>query len=114
MKQKAKDYFLGKPKKLNCAQSVSQAYRDVYEFQHPNLETHGSCGGGRAPKGYCGALHAAIDIMNLTGKGGENECENFFLKEFGALTCKELKEKKISCVRCVEAAAEFLTQRREG
>lgn len=110
MKNKAKDYYLGKNgKKLNCAQSVSRSYTEVCSFYHKELENHADCGAGQAPEGYCGALYAALHILELEGKDKKKECEGFFLSHAGALTCKEIRKlKKLSCLGCVEKAVEFL------
>jgi len=110
MRNKAKDYYLGKAgKRYNCAQSVSQAYRDVYGFYHPEMDRHAECGGGKAPQGYCGSLHAMLHILQLSQSDKIDEGREFFLKSAGALTCKEIKSgKRFPCVDCVPKAAEFL------
>lgn len=105
----ARNYFLGKgPKHYNCAQSVIKAYADALGSASCH-EAHVSSGAGRAPGGYCGALYAALCLLRENGSSKTGECENFFRRHFGALTCKEIKSiSKASCVSCVEKAAEFL------
>ena len=74
MKNRARDYYLGKNgEKLNCAESVSRAYAQINNFQHKDLESHAVCGGGQAPKGYCGAFYAALHILELSGKDKKKE-----------------------------------------
>lgn len=47
------EYFTTPGHPYNCAQSVALG------TGHPELEEElRSCGGGRAPEGFCGALHA--------------------------------------------------------
>jgi hypothetical protein len=110
MKNKAKDYFLGKNgEKFNCAESVSRSYSEKSNFTHKDLDSHADCGGGLAPGGYCGAFYSALYILELTGKYKRKECEAFFIGHAGALTCEEIRRlKKLSCLGCVEKAAEFL------
>jgi len=110
MKNKAKDYYLGKNgEKLNCAQSVSRSYSQARNFRHKDLDCHTDCGGGQAPEGYCGALYAALHVLELSGIDKKEECQDFFLSYAGALTCKEIRKlKKLSCLGCVEKAIEFL------
>jgi len=110
MKHKARNYFLGKNgKKLNCAESVSRSYAEARNFAHKDMDSHADCGGGQAPQGHCGALYAALHILELSGKDKKKECEDFFLSCAGALTCKEIRRlKKLSCSGCIEKAAEFL------
>jgi hypothetical protein len=110
MQHKAKEYFLGENgTRLNCAQAVLQAYCDTSRCSHKFLENHGDCGSGKAPGGYCGAFYAALNILELTGQDKRKECEDFFIGQAGALACKEIRRlKKLSCLGCVEKAAEFL------
>ncbi|MDD3275208.1 MAG: C-GCAxxG-C-C family protein [Candidatus Omnitrophica bacterium] len=109
MIEKAKNYFLGKGgRRYNCAQSVIKAYSDSLGFSLAP-EAHASSGGGRAPGGYCGALYAALCVLEGEGSRKVSECEEFFKKRFGALTCKEIKSSgKAPCLDCVGKAAEFL------
>jgi hypothetical protein len=107
--ENARNYFLGKgAKRYNCAQSVIKAYADAFGSPSGH-EAHATSAAGKAPGGYCGALYAALCILKEKGSPKTKECENFFRRNFGALTCKEIKSvSKASCVSCVEKAAEFL------
>ncbi|MFA5093108.1 MAG: C-GCAxxG-C-C family (seleno)protein [Candidatus Omnitrophota bacterium] len=110
--KKAQDNFLGKSGlRYNCAQAVVKACADLFELPVDILESHAGSGRGNAPKGYCGALYAALHILDLKSPDKVGECEQIFLKHFGALTCKEIKtDRKNSCLLCVSKAAEFLHQ----
>ena len=110
--EKARNNFLGKSgARYNCAQSVIKACSDLFEVSPDALDAHASFGGGNAPDGYCGALYAALYILNIKKNDKSEECKKYFLRYSGALTCREIKSgKKVSCVVCVEKAAEFLNK----
>ncbi len=95
---KALELFTASPRMHNCAQAVACGLgRD--ELYAP-LAT---CGGGRAPEGRCGALHAA---MLLAGEARAQELRRRFVAELGGETCAELKRTfRIPCEKCVETAA---------
>ena len=85
----------------NCAQSIAiGAGRDDL------VSELAACGGGRAPEGRCGALHAALLIA-------PPEKHAAILEQFrataGALTCREIKgTTHFPCVKCVELAATLI------
>lgn len=82
----------------NCAQTVAAALGD--KDQVPALA---ACGGGRAPDGRCGALHAAL-LHVPAGKRAAIEAA--FVKTTGAATCREIKnEFRTPCETCVRTAA---------
>ena len=62
-------------------------------------------GGGRAPEGRCGALHAACLIASESEREAIRQA---FLAEFGTEICRELKQSGIPCAVCVAAAARLL------
>jgi hypothetical protein len=102
-KEKARNIFFGLngEKKLNCAQTIiaSNVQKDM-----KNIDLFAGYGGGQAPNGLCGAYYAVCYLHpeKIT------DFEKYFMKEVGFLKCKELKQNKISCLVCVEKAAEFL------
>lgn len=82
----------------NCAQTVAAALGD--KEQVPALA---ACGGGRAPGGRCGALHAAL-LHVPAEKRAALEAE--FVKTAGAAICREIKGKfHTPCETCVRTAA---------
>ncbi len=104
---KASDYFHNE-ENYNCAQAVlvqnGAPAETVAQFK--------ASGGGRAPGGICGALHAARFLLNDEAKFRQL-CEEFAAKSGGALSCRELKsEAKLPCPVCVDLAAELLEKYR--
>lgn len=95
---KALELFTATPRMHNCAQSVACGLGrdDLYG----KLSV---CGGGRAPEGRCGALHAA---MLVAGGAREEEIRKRFAAELGSEKCAELKKTLlVPCAKCVETAA---------
>ena len=95
---KALELFTASPRKHNCAQSTACGLGRE-ELYAPLA----ACGGGKAPGGRCGALHAA---MLIAGEARAEEVRKSFVSELGAETCAELKRVlAVPCVKCVETAA---------
>ena len=95
---KAVEIFSEVPRKCNCAQAVAAGLGR--EDLLPGLA---SCGGGKAPEGRCGALHAAMLIAGETRAG---DVRAGFVAAAGSEFCRVLKQElKFPCVRCVETAA---------
>ena len=94
----ALELFQRVPRTHNCAQAVADG------CGHPELVGElASCGGGRAPEGRCGALHAALLI---TPSEHHEAIRNAFVKENGSEFCKDLKGTlHVPCTQCVETAA---------
>ena len=99
--------FTAVPKRHNCAQAVMDGCGGTPE----QVAEMASCGGGRAPGGFCGALHAALLLC-------PDEAEAIkagFLQEVGALTCREVKTKAgTPCAVCVETAARLVEKAQTG
>ncbi len=111
MREIAKDHFLGRKdgRRLNCAQSIAETFRDRFPLGEKKSALLSACGGGMAPEGLCGAFYAAKCILEHycpqhLGKGLEQ------MKEAaGSLKCKEVKTlKKLPCHECVGKAAEII------
>jgi hypothetical protein len=83
MKEHALSVFRQPPKRLNCAQSVLDAWREVTGESSIPLADLKPFGGGRAPDGLCGALHAACIIA--PAKAGEFKAR--FADRMGSLYC---------------------------
>ena len=65
--------------------------------------------GGRAPQGYCGAVYAALRIAEDKIPEKKEEIEEYFKKEAGGITCREIRsQKRLRCADCVEKAARLL------
>ena len=101
----ALEIFQRVPRTHNCAQSVAAG------CGHPELVVElASCGGGRAPEGRCGALHAA---MLMAGPKKQETIRRQFIAENGSEFCRELKSvHHVPCEKCVECAARLFEESR--
>lgn len=114
MKEKAKDHFLGRDNKrrLNCAQSVAETFREKFPLEEKKAAILSACGGGMAPGGLCGAFYAARCIMEHHLSHRLEDGLKQLQKAAGSLKCKEIKAlKKLPCHECVAKAAEVLEDR---
>jgi len=90
----------------NCAQSVVYAWNLKNPDSQHREEHFAGCGGGRAPRGLCGAVHASCE---LAGASAEPIQESFAERTGGGLTCREIRmSRKLSCSECIGVAAELL------
>lgn len=100
MDNKAVSLFTAVPKLHNCAQAVAAGAGR--EEMAADLAV---CGGGRAPEGLCGALHAALLLVEAEN---HQALKDEFLAAAGALTCKDIKgSTHYPCVECVRLAADL-------
>jgi len=111
---KAKNIFLGRDgeKRQNCAQSVLSAFKQEMNIGEELINLAKAYGGGRAPDGICGAYWAAkLIIEKYCCPEKAKEFEEFFNNQADSLLCKEIrKNKKLSCLGCVEKATEFIVK----
>ncbi len=104
----ALDYFTAKPRRHNCAQSV-MAGANLPDATEAQVAALASCGGGRAPEGRCGALHAA---MLLTPETQRDSLCQAFIQEVGSDKCREIKGvHKTPCEQCVAFADAWLQKK---
>lgn len=105
MKKKASDYH--KARRGNCAQAVAFAWGSTFRGGSGVEEVFAGHGGGRAPGGLCGAVHASC---TLAGAAAEESIKHAFAaKTGGHLTCKAIRAAKtLPCSACVEVAAALL------
>ena len=102
----AVDLFTAVPKLHNCAQAVAEGCGRGDLTCAMKV-----CGGGKAPLGRCGALHAALE---LTPK----ECHKELIAEFTASAkaedCASIKaqEHPLPCAECVRLGAELVEKYR--
>jgi hypothetical protein len=105
MKKHALAVFRMPPERLNCAQSVLHAWCEVSGDKTLAPADLKHFGGGRAPEGICGALHAAC----LAAPYRAGALKVAFAARLGSLDCKELRAAKVHpCEICVGLAAELL------
>jgi len=105
VKEAASDHF--KSRRGNCAQSVALAWKEKKEPESQHAEAFASAGGGRAPEGLCGALHAARE---LAGEHHKDQITTLFKeKASGYTACRDIRKNRIlPCVDCVGLAAGLL------
>lgn len=105
MKERALKVFRQPPERLNCAQSVLHAWREVFGETTITVADLKPFGAGRACDGLCGALYAAC----LLAPSREEELKAAFAAHLGSLYCKEIRAaKQHPCADCVAEAAELL------
>lgn len=99
---KAVELFTAVPKLHNCAQAVAAGAGNEELAAQMKV-----CGGGNAPEGRCGALHAALCLTKP-----ENHAKLIaeFVQQATAESCKAIKSagKPFPCAECVRLAAELL------
>lgn len=107
MKESAVDHFTAR--RGNCAQAVALAWGDKRNIQNGLPEQFTGFGGGRAPGGLCGALHAARELVGPEKK--EKLTEQFKNQAAGHTACRSIRKNKIMpCTDCVGLAAALLEQ----
>jgi len=105
MKEHALKVFRQPPDRLNCAQSVLYAWREVFGDTKTTIPELKPVGAGRAPEGLCGAIYAACLLAPDRAEG----LKAAFAARVGSLYCKEIRAaKKHCCADCVAEAAELL------
>ncbi len=102
--EKAIAFFTSIPKAGNCAQCVAKAFADDAAVMEMAV-----CGGGNAPQGICGALHAAL---SLSDEKDREAMRIAFRERAGSDLCRELKSScRTPCSKCVEIASELLEKK---
>jgi hypothetical protein len=97
----------------NCAQAVAAAWQLAGLGASQARQDFADCGGGRAPAGVCGALHAANRIAGA--QRAEQIAREFAAAAGGHTTCREIRSARVlSCAGCVELAAELLENHAVG
>jgi hypothetical protein len=105
MKNHALHHFRRPPERLNCAQSVLHAYRRVSGDTAISVSDMKAFGGGRAPGGLCGALHAACTVAPHKAE----KLKARFAATTGSTECKEMRRaNQFPCEVCVAEAAQLL------
>lgn len=98
--------FTSIPKTHNCAQAVAGGCGES-----DLVADMAMCGGGKAPEGLCGALHAACIIASEEFR---NDIIRDFQKVAGAITCRAIKsETGFPCPECVRLGAELAEKYRK-
>ena len=108
--EKAKAYYSGGSgcRKLNCAQSIVQAFHEKFSVSADATDTFAVYGGGRAPEGECGALYAAKTLLKNYPDRIKG-CEDILVSHAGSTKCREIRSgRRLCCAGCVEKIAECL------
>jgi hypothetical protein len=93
--------------RLNCAQSILKAFRERKEISSEEIKDARKLGGGKADNGVCGALHAALSLLDDPDK--KESLRSSFVDVAGSQQCREIRSRnQISCLQCVEVAARLL------
>jgi hypothetical protein len=111
--KKAKENYLGRlgARRMNCCESVAYVFQDKIPLEDEELQSFAGFGGGRAPEGYCGAIYAAKRLLEKSGSPKAAEIPAIFNAFAGSAKCREIKAlKKISCLACIEKAAEIVEE----
>ena len=106
--EKAKAHYMGKPgyRRLNCAQTILNAFKDKFDLPEDFIEQFGASGGGRAPEGQCGSLYAAKVMLEKVHPNIIKDCEDALFSSAGSTKCHEIRaSRKLSCIGCVEKVA---------
>lgn len=106
----ARKHYLGQGvARLGCAQAVAEALREPLGLDAAFVGSMAGARGGRAPGGYCGAVYAALTASAMKSLNKETAIEEHFMKEAGAVTCREIRANgKLTCADCVEHAANLV------
>lgn len=97
---KATDTFRTSPWRHNCVQAVAYHWHKLYSEKDIVAE-FAPYVGGRAPKGYCGALYAAMQACPLHADKIREEFESVT----GDILCHDIKQKNHTpCEVCVDTA----------
>ena len=67
-KQRAAALFNKRPERYNCAQAIALAFQDVYDVPEALVKEWKSCGKGKVENGICGALFAAMELVESPEK----------------------------------------------
>jgi hypothetical protein len=107
IKKKASDYYHG-IQNYNCSQAVLKYQQVNYKIAEQKIQSFARYGGGRAEGGICGALYAALSLVNTTQ---QPLLKTKFEKKAGSSKCREIRKTgKVSCHTCVDVAANLLDQ----
>jgi hypothetical protein len=105
MKHRALATFRQAPQRLNCAQAVLHAFQEATGKTNFALADFKPLGGGRAPDGLCGALHAACAVVPDKAE----RLKSRFAARLGSVFCRELRAaRRHPCEVCVSHAADLL------
>lgn len=105
----AEAFFHTTIENYNCAQAIMKARQEELHLSNEDIEhMYRSKGGGRAEGGMCGAIYAAIKLLN------KDKAEELIIKAnniLGGTTCDQLKGiLKIPCPKIVKIIDELIEE----
>ncbi len=104
---KASDHYHGS-EGLNCAQAVLRHHQSELGISDELIMENMMNGGGRAPEGNCGAIHAVM--MVLDDEEAKKEALDKFKEKATFSDCRSIRgNRTLSCPSCVNAASEVLS-----
>lgn len=96
-----------KEERLNCAQSILRGFREHRNISEDEIIRARRFGGGRAEDGLCGALYAALQLVDDPML--RQRMQEAFVASVGSDKCREIRGSgRIPCVECVRIAASLL------
>ena len=99
----------------NCARAVSDACSANYPLDSAELARLNSCGGGRAPRGVCGALYTAELIASKYHAESAGSIGARFETLSGSVFCHQIRSTgRIPCAQCVGNAGSIIDQLKNG
>lgn len=102
-KKEAAFYYHHPEYKFNCAEAITYKWEGSEQL----VAQMKKCGGGRANKGYCGALHGALMLLQESQQ--QEDMIASFTKAAGSPKCHEIRKSgTISCKTCVDIADKLL------
>ena len=106
--KKARGLFRGE-EKYSCSEAVGKAFQETCDFDDAAIQVMKAFRGGQAPGGVCGAVYAALKVLNTDEQRAA--FERAFIEKAGTVNCRELRAaKKLSCHDCVEVAARLASE----
>ncbi len=95
--------------KKNCAQSILAGFQHWHNITEAEIDKARMLGAGRAEKGECGALHAALSLAKKSET--KNILRQAFREKTGSEQCRGIRAfKRMNCAECVELAATMLAR----
>lgn len=88
----------------NCAQAVLKHFQQRLDIPQAKIDAFAAAGGGNAEGGLCGALYAAMTLMDDPQRAAE--LRRRFRSEFRGETCEQIKQpEQKTCPHYVDRAA---------
>jgi len=101
----AAGYYHHPDYRYNCAQAMVCHYRG----SENDISVMKAMGSGRAPQGYCGALHGALVLLDKYSLSKDPYIDAF-VKETGSPFCWQIRKKRqVTCRQCIEIADKTLS-----